>query len=156
MLFRSNPDAWLYACDDGEQLMDKPADRVPGYLYGKNPSLREYADTYKMPLIAALGGPESMYPEFTAKIKDVAGAEAAAKVMQFPSNGPQHTSKAIDPTPKDGNIHVIHVQGNIYMLTGDGSNIAVQIGEQGALVVDTGAGKLADKDRKSTRLNSSH
>ena len=53
--------------------------------------------------------------------------------MQFPSNGPQHTSKAIDPTPKDGNIHVIHVQGNIYMLTGDGSNIAVQIGEQGAL-----------------------
>ena len=31
------------------------------------------------------------------------------------------------------------------MLTGDGANIAVQVGPQGALVVDTGAGKLSDK-----------
>ena len=31
------------------------------------------------------------------------------------------------------------------MLTGDGANIAVQVGPQGAFVVDTGAGKLADK-----------
>jgi cyclase len=37
------------------------------------------------------------------------------------------------------------VQGNLYVLLGDGGNIAVQTGEQGALVVDTGAGKLADK-----------
>ena len=28
------------------------------------------------------------------------------------------------------------------MLVGDGGNIAVQMGEQGALVVDTGAGQL--------------
>ena len=31
------------------------------------------------------------------------------------------------------------------MLTGDGANIAVQVGPQGALVVDTGAGKLSEK-----------
>ena len=31
------------------------------------------------------------------------------------------------------------------MLVDDGSNIAVQIGEEGALVVDTGKGQLADK-----------
>jgi glyoxylase-like metal-dependent hydrolase (beta-lactamase superfamily II) len=31
------------------------------------------------------------------------------------------------------------------MLAGDGANIAVQVGPQGALVVDTGAGKLPDK-----------
>jgi glyoxylase-like metal-dependent hydrolase (beta-lactamase superfamily II) len=31
------------------------------------------------------------------------------------------------------------------MLLGDGANIAVQVGPQGALVVDTGSGKLSDK-----------
>jgi glyoxylase-like metal-dependent hydrolase (beta-lactamase superfamily II) len=40
---------------------------------------------------------------------------------------------------------VLPVQGNVYMLVGDGSNIAVQTGEQGAFVVDTGSGKLTDK-----------
>src|SRR5678816_2711238 len=42
-------------------------------------------------------------------------------------------------------IHVLPVSGNVYMLTGDGGNIAVQVGPQGAFVVDAGAGKLADK-----------
>jgi cyclase len=139
-----NPDAWLYACDDGEQVVGRPVDQVPGYLYGKNPYLREYAEKYKIPLLAALGGPETAYPEYIAKIEDPAGTEAAANAELFPS-GPQHSSKAVDPTPHDGEIHVLPVQGNVYMLIGDGSNIAVQTGEQGALVVDTGSGKLADK-----------
>jgi glyoxylase-like metal-dependent hydrolase (beta-lactamase superfamily II) len=40
---------------------------------------------------------------------------------------------------------VLRVQGDVYMLVGDGGNIAVQTGEQGAMVVDTGAGKMSDK-----------
>ena len=51
----------------------------------------------------------------------------------------------MDPTPHDGEIHVWPVQGNVYMLLGDGSNIVVQVGEQGPLVVDSGAGQLSDK-----------
>jgi cyclase len=35
-------------------------------------------------------------------------------------------------------VESYHVQGNVYMLTGAGSNVAVQIGEEGVLVVDTG------------------
>ena len=35
-------------------------------------------------------------------------------------------------------IEALHVQGNVYMLVGAGSNVAVQIGEEGVLVVDTG------------------
>jgi glyoxylase-like metal-dependent hydrolase (beta-lactamase superfamily II) len=37
------------------------------------------------------------------------------------------------------------VQGNVYMLVGDGGNIAVQIGDEGPFVVDAGAGKLSGK-----------
>jgi glyoxylase-like metal-dependent hydrolase (beta-lactamase superfamily II) len=50
-----------------------------------------------------------------------------------------------DPDPRDGQIHVWPVQGSVYMLVGDGGNIAVQVGDQGVLVVDTGAGRLSDK-----------
>jgi glyoxylase-like metal-dependent hydrolase (beta-lactamase superfamily II) len=140
-----NPDAWLYACDDGEQVVGRPLDKVPNYLYGKNPYLKEFSEKYKIPLIAALGGPETTYPEFMAKIKDPAGQDAMANAKLFPSSELPHTSKAVDPTPHDGEIHVLQVQGNVYLLTGDGANIAVQTGEQGAFVVDTGTGKLADK-----------
>jgi glyoxylase-like metal-dependent hydrolase (beta-lactamase superfamily II) len=77
-------------------------------------------------------------------VKDVSAGEAAAKAKLFPL-GPQQDSRVKDTTPNDGEIHTLHVAGNVYMLTGDGGNIAVQVGEQGALVVDTGAGKLSDK-----------
>jgi cyclase len=36
-------------------------------------------------------------------------------------------------------IESYHVQGNVHMLLGAGANVAVQVGEEGVLVVDTGA-----------------
>ena len=146
ILFRNarDPGGWLYACDDGEQILDKAADRVPAYPPGNNPFLREYSDKRKVPLLGALGGPETIYPEFAAKLKDVVAGDASAAAKLRPS-GPRQSSRAVDPDPHDGEIHVLPVQGNIYMLVGDGSNIAVQVGDQGPFVVDTGAGQLSDK-----------
>ena len=140
-----DPEAWLYACDDGEQVVGRPDDKIPNYLYGQYPYVREYAEKYKLPLAAALGGPETMYPEYAARLKDPAALEAVAKERMLPTPGPQHTAKMVPETPDDGEIHVWPVQGNLYMLLGDGANIAVQVGDQGALMVDTGAGKLSDK-----------
>jgi len=42
-------------------------------------------------------------------------------------------------------IHVLPVQGNIYMLVGAGGNITLQIGKDGALLVDTMYAPLAPK-----------
>src|ERR1700722_18139347 len=42
-------------------------------------------------------------------------------------------------------IHVLPVQGNIYMVVGDGANITLQVGKQGLLLVNTGFEKLSDK-----------
>jgi cyclase len=36
-------------------------------------------------------------------------------------------------------LDTYHVQGNVYMVVGAGANVAVQIGDEGILVVDTGA-----------------
>lgn len=139
------PDAWLYACDDGEQILGRREDQVDSYAWGHHPFLREFANKMKMPLLATLGGPQTMYPDFEAKLKDPAAMEKAAEAELTPAPGPPHASRATDAEPHDGEIHVLPVQGNLYMLVGDGGNIAVQTGAEGPLVVDTGAGRLSDK-----------
>jgi glyoxylase-like metal-dependent hydrolase (beta-lactamase superfamily II) len=43
-----------------------------------------------------------------------------------------------------GDVKSLHVQGNVWMLVGDGVNAAVQIGDDGVLVVDTMTAGQAD------------
>ncbi len=40
---------------------------------------------------------------------------------------------------------MLPVQGNVYLLAGAGANMAVQVGEDGVLLIDTGDGKATDK-----------
>ena len=141
--YTKDPNGWLYACDDGEEILDKNEDRVPAYPLGENPFLREYSEKEHVPLLGALGGPETTRPEFVATLKTATDADALATTR--PSKSPGQVSQAKDPNPNDGEIHVWPVQGNVYMLLGDGANMAVQIGPQGAFVVDSGAGKLTDQ-----------
>ncbi|HEX4134068.1 MAG TPA: MBL fold metallo-hydrolase [Bryobacteraceae bacterium] len=42
-------------------------------------------------------------------------------------------------------IHVLPVQGNVYMLVGAGGNITMQVGKEGVLLVDTMYAQLSDK-----------
>lgn len=140
-----DPDAWLYACEDAEEILSRPEEQIPHYLFGKHPFLRDFADKNSMPLLAVLGGAETLRPEFADKLKDAKAAEAEALTKIVPMPGPQQSSRAVNPDPSDGEIHIWKVQGNVYMLVGDSGNIAVQVGDQGALLVDSGAGKLSDK-----------
>ena len=56
----------------------------------------------------------------------------------------------------DGEIHILPVQGNVYMLVGAGANITVQAGDEGVLVVDTGgSAQLTDKIIAAIRTISS-
>jgi glyoxylase-like metal-dependent hydrolase (beta-lactamase superfamily II) len=43
------------------------------------------------------------------------------------------------PSVAQDAIETFHVQGNVHLLIGAGANVAVQVGEEGVLVVDTGA-----------------
>ncbi|HEY6612879.1 MAG TPA: hypothetical protein VIZ32_00125 [Vicinamibacterales bacterium] len=139
-----DPGAWLYACDDGEQILDRPADAVPHYLFGQQPYAREFSGRYKLPLAASLLGGVTMYPELGARLRTVNDAEANG--LLSPARGrPSETSKATDSEPRDGNIRIWPIRDNVYMLLGDGGNIVVQTGDHGAFVVDTGEGKLSEK-----------
>ncbi len=48
-------------------------------------------------------------------------------------------------TVPDGEVHVLPVQGNVYMLVGAGGNITVDIGDEGVLLVDAGRAQFTDK-----------
>jgi glyoxylase-like metal-dependent hydrolase (beta-lactamase superfamily II) len=42
-------------------------------------------------------------------------------------------------------VHVLPVQGKIYMLVGAGGNITLQVGDEGVLLVDAGVSQMSDK-----------
>jgi cyclase len=50
-----------------------------------------------------------------------------------------------NPASATGNINVLPVRGNIYMIIGAGGNVAASIGRDGVLLVDTGTAQMADK-----------
>jgi len=135
---------WLYACDDGEQITGRAPDYVPHYLFGAQPFANEFEKVYKLPLISGKSGAASVYPEFMAKMKTSTDADGLALLKPEPGKT-NETSKAASPNPIDGQIHVMPLRNNVYLLVGDGGNVIAQLGEEGALVVNTGAGKMTDK-----------
>jgi glyoxylase-like metal-dependent hydrolase (beta-lactamase superfamily II) len=42
-------------------------------------------------------------------------------------------------------VHVLPVQGNVYMLVGAGGNVTIQVGDDGVLLVDTSYAQMSDK-----------
>ena len=49
------------------------------------------------------------------------------------------------PGVVEGQVHVLPVRGNVYMLVGAGGNITVQAGIDGILMVDAGVANMTDK-----------
>jgi len=133
---------WLFACDDGEQILGRAPDDVPNYEFGSNPFVKEFGDKYKIPVAAYLGGPETMYPDYAGRMGRAVDADGAAKMR--PASGAP-TSRAVDPEPHDGEVHIWPIRANVYLLVGDEGNIVVQVGDEGPFVVDSGSGRLSDK-----------
>ena len=67
-----NPNAFnpFYPCEYVEEGERLPGD-VPSYLPGQNPWVSEYAATHELPLEVTLGGPETMYPEYRTRLKQL-------------------------------------------------------------------------------------
>jgi hypothetical protein len=57
-----------YPCGVAQEV-DRDRHKVPHYLPGTNPYTTEYAERHALPLEAARGGAETMYPDFAKKMK---------------------------------------------------------------------------------------
>ncbi len=70
---------WLYPCEYVDEVADRPQGVVPNYLPNENPFIHEFADMYGIPVQAALGGAETMYPEYQQKLKSMPVTSSAKK-----------------------------------------------------------------------------
>jgi len=126
---------WLYNC---EYVMEVPKDKneVPHYLPGANPWIGEFSAKHAMPEAGVRGGAETLLPEWKPGAKPLPARPGANGGFK-PEDQPEHLAA--------GEVKAVHVQGNVHMIVGAGANIAVQAGEDGVLVVDTGNPGSSDK-----------
>jgi len=123
--------SWVYHCRSAEEIANRPKDEVPNYLPGENPFMAEFSKRHGVSENAALGGAETMYPEYRSNMKK--------------STHPVSRDRLVPPPAVPSEIQVAKVQGNVFLLVGDGANILVQTGEEGVLMVDAGRQGISAK-----------
>ena len=125
--------------------MEVPKDKneVPHYLPGQNPWIGEFEAKHAMPEDGVRGGAETLLPEW----KPGAKPRACASRERTAASG-RRTSRSVLRRVR---CKSVHVQGNVHMIVGAGANIAVQVGEDGVLVVDTGAPARATRCWRRSR-----
>jgi len=115
-----------------------PKGYVPHHLPGANDQLKEFQAAHGVPAEGALGGADTTYPEFAATL-----GQARQRRADKPATA---DAAALNRGVVDaGDIHTTHVQGNVYMLVGAGGNVTVDIGDDGVLLVDSGAAAFSDR-----------
>jgi cyclase len=67
-------------------------------------------------------------------------ATAVPAALQAPSGGAAQPAAAAT-----GEIEILPVQGNVYMIVGAGANITASVGDNGVLLVDTGSAAASQK-----------
>lgn len=73
------------------------------------------------------------------------GLSCVPRHIQAQQNPSQPSNAPPAPDYSKAEVHILPVQGNIYMLVGAGGNITVQAGSDGVLLVDTGVAQMSDK-----------
>jgi glyoxylase-like metal-dependent hydrolase (beta-lactamase superfamily II) len=133
-------------CNASEFSENGGTDRhhVPHFLPGQNTALTEWLKNEKwIPEEATRGGMKTTYPEYSSVLK---GTLKAADLKVPASRSAVDLNKEIAAqSPHDGLVHVLPVQGNVYMLVADGTNITVSVGPEGIAVVNTGTAAMSDK-----------
>jgi len=127
---------WLWPCEYVEEISGRAKGDVPHHLPGENPFLQEFVKRTGAPASAVRGGADTIYPEYEAKLKGRASVAASA------ADAPR-VSQA--KNPDTGDLQVLPVQGNVYVIAGGGGNVTVQVGSSGAILVDSKSGPMTDR-----------
>ena len=61
---------WLWVCEPVVEIATQTEGDVPAYLPGEHPFVDEFGRRHHLPEFAGRGGPETMYPEFQARLRD--------------------------------------------------------------------------------------
>jgi len=124
------PNNWLWPCTSVEEVARDPHD-VPHFLPGQNPYIQQTLTEADLLISGAEGGAATTYPEWEAVATDATAATTSRSRPPAESVRPQTAGSPGDE------VYVWPVRDDIYMLVGAGGNSTVQIGNDGALIVDT-------------------
>jgi cyclase len=117
---------------------------VPHFLPGQNTALTEWLKVENwVPVEPTKGGVKTRYPEYRSTLNG--SANVASLKVPSSKSAVQPDQKIMDQSPRDGQVHILPVQGNIYMLVADGTNVTASVGPQGVLLVNTGAAAMTEK-----------
>jgi glyoxylase-like metal-dependent hydrolase (beta-lactamase superfamily II) len=121
-----------------EELPSLEKGQVPAYPLGTTHP--EYATRHNLPFEASQGGAQTMYPEYMKRIEELRKAPAS-------SGRPASSTgvRTIKPAYDDGDVEVLPVQGNVYVVAGSGANITLQIDPEGVLIVDASVAAMSEK-----------
>ena len=125
------------ACGPAGDEVARPRGAVPHHLPGGNDQINAFVSAHAVPAEGAAGGADTTYPEYMRRLQQPATPRPA--VALSPSQPVRRQP------PETGDVEVLPVQGNLYIIAGAGGNIAVQVGDDGVLLVDTGSGRSNDK-----------
>jgi glyoxylase-like metal-dependent hydrolase (beta-lactamase superfamily II) len=117
---------------------------VPHLLPGQDLLVNEWlVNEPWVPFDAARGGAKTLYPEY----RRVLDGSTTPERLSVPASAPEATARAkIDAqSPRDGQVRVLPVQGNIYMVIADGRNLAVSVGADGMMLVNTGTAEIGEQ-----------
>jgi cyclase len=134
------PGGTFFKCTPIDEL-DVEVGRVPHFVPSQeHAELETFARTYDIPVEAAFGGAETMYPEYLSTLRRLGGyKQGVAKPIRL-----ANTRAAVVPKapPADTSVTSQHVKGKVWMVSAGGQNVAVQIGDEGILIVDPGKAEL--------------
>ena len=117
---------------------------VPHFLPGQNGAIGEFLKTQDwIPFEPIRGGVKTTYPEYRAVLDGRTPVEKLS-VPEFKSANDVR-ARIAGQSPRDGDVHVLPVQGNVYMLVADGTNITASVGRDGIAVVNTGSAQMSEK-----------
>ena len=133
--------------------MEVPKDKneVPHYLPGKNPCIEDFAKLTRAarPCSAARRDVPRVHADGRTAENESARRVPPSSAIVGAALTPPQRPRCAQRVDRDR-----HVQGNVHMIVGAGANIAVQVGDDGVLVVDTGAARRARRCwRRSRQLS---
>ena len=135
---------------------------VPHFLPGQNTALTDWITKSGaiagqarvavepqdwIPLAAARGGVKSLYPEYRSTLDGTTAVESRVSALTVPTmrSANDAAKRIADQSPRDGEVHVLPIQGSVYMLVADGTNITVSVGQDGVVVVNAGTAAMSNK-----------
>jgi hypothetical protein len=130
----------FFKCAPTDELAMEPG-AVPSFMPDANPDLDMFAKRHNLPLEAALGGRDTLYPEYASRAGGLAGGTSSARSSRTENSPRPVRSGAPDAAPV---VTSLHVAGQVWIVSAGTTNVAVQIGAEGVLVVNPGPEELAD------------